>query len=248
MRAEEKNAVAQFLMEIEELILKQERGIEQIKNKQRDRQYIEDLLDVMKASKIGFVEEVSTSKEEKQQELLEILKKIISNDQEYHQIIQEIPNLYFLKKTGLITRKEVLAQKERAEAAINIIIEKCEEYLDTLKDTKDEQRKKDTYRFMESLFDLATKFDDNELVQEISDLNFFQEMVNLVSLPDNTKLDLISYVFEKSNELEKKQDNKTKKNTSYHDLTKFYEEESPLENTEELLDEILGEDTSNSMK
>ncbi len=243
MMTKENTAVEQFLKELERWILQQEKGIEAIKEKRKERKYIEDLLDVLRTSKIGFAIEVSTAKEEKQQEFYHILKKVISDDQEYHRIINEIKNLYYLSELELLDDSFVNPQKETAENAINFIIMKCEDYLKIIEDSKEEERLKEAYRLMESLFTLATKFDDNQLVEEIEDIDFFQEIIMELQLPSTVMLDLVNYVFEKTNELHKKSAKKKKKTNAYQELEDFYDGNS-IENTEELLDELLGEKES----
>lgn len=237
------SSIELFLNELEKWILNQENGIESIKRRKKERKYIKDLLEVLKTSKVGFAKEVYTATKEKQEEFLEIMKKVISNDQQYHQTINQIINLYFLKKEGLIHEEAALPQKEEAEKALNFFIKKCEEYLETVMDKKDEQRLDNLYRFMESLFSIATKFDGNELIEEIEDIDFLQEVLNLMNIPSQTKLDVITYIFNQNNALRHKKENAKRKNSSYRELKRFYQEEE-IENTEELLDEILNNDTS----
>lgn len=243
MKKEQISSIELFLIELEKWILKQENGIESIKRRKKERKYIKDLLEVLKTSKVGFAKEVYTATKEKQEEFLEIMKKVISNDQQYHQTINQIANLYFLKKEGLIHEEAARPQKEEAEKALNMFIKKCEEYLETVVDKKDEQRLDNLYRFMESLFSIATKFDGNELIEEIEDIDFFQEVLNLMNIPPQTKLDVIAYVFNQSNALHHKEESTERKTSSYGELKKFYQEED-IENTEELLDEILNDDTN----
>lgn len=243
MTKEQENSIEQFLNELEKWILKQENGIESVKQRKKERKYVRDLLAVLKTSKVGFAKEVYTAKKEKQQEFMKIMKKVISNDQQYHQILNQIANLYFLEKSDLLYEEAAQPQKETAEKALDVLIEKCNEYLETVVDKKDEQRLENLYRFMESLFSIATKFDGDELIEEIEDLDFFQEVLNLMNLPEHTKLEVISYVFNQSNELHHKEEKPKKKNTSYKDLKRFYEDEE-LETTEELLDEILNDSTN----
>ncbi len=239
--SEETNSIEQFLTELEKWILKQEHGIEHIKENQQERKYIEDLLEVLRTSITGFAIEVYASKDEKKQEFYRILKKVISDDREYHHIVSEIKNLYYLNESGLMDNPIVKPQQDAAESAIETIIQKSERYLWTIKGSKEEERLKELYRFMELLFNLATKFDNNQLVEEIDDIEFFQEIMREIELPSATKLVVITHVFERMNELSKKQNQKKRRKNAYQELEDFYEDNN-MENTEELLDELLGEE------
>ncbi len=231
--------IEQFLSELENHILRQEWAIELKKQQKSEKQYIEDLLIVLKQSKIGFVTELFSSNEEKQKEFQEILKKIISNDREYHRILDELRNLFFLKKAHLLTTPEVAPQKEKAETAIDTIIQKAEEYIQKLDNQNEEISLEDLYQEMEQLFDLAIKFEDEELTGEIEDIDFFEKVLEEMKLSSKAKLDVVSYIFRRSVELAAKKPTKKRPN-SYYELEDFYGE-NQIESTEELLEEMLSE-------
>ena len=240
MMMDQKNAVEQFLEELEQRILNQEKGINYLKEHQKERKYIKDLLEVLQTSKIGLIKEVFTADAEKKEEFYRMMKKVVSNDQEYHQLRNEIKNLYYLEEYGLLNDPFINPQKNTSLEQLDIMMNKCEDYLKRIAEVKEEERLKELHRTMESLFDLATKFDHDKLVEEITDIEFFQEVVRELRLPSSVKLDLISYVFERTNELHKKPEKKRKEKNAYLELERFYEEDV-AENTEELLEELLGE-------
>lgn len=237
MKKEDNQVVEQFLTMLEKLILKQESGIESIKERKRQRRYIKDLLSVLNSFKVGFADEVYHSKKNKQQEFLDILKIVISNDREYHRIVDEILNLYYLKDSGLIDCEEVRPQRDVCEAALDEVIEKCNLYLDTIEDREDDKRIKDLYDYMEKLFEIASCFDDNRLVSEIKDYDFFLEVVRDSHLPESVKLDLVFYIFRRTNDLKEKKEKHQYVNF-YQELEAFYGK-NLSENTDELLDEVF---------
>lgn len=228
----------QFLNELERMILRQENAIEYIQREQKEKQYIEDLLDVLNTSKIGFVIELFSSEEAKQEEFKQMIKKVISNDNEYHQVLNEIINLYYLQKTGLINIEEVTPQIQKALEALSIIIDKGTIFLDTLNIDEDDKKLKELYQTMEKLTDLAMNFNENGLVSEIEDLDFFEELLFKMNLNNKTRLDITSYIFNRSNELSQKKPSVKSNHNAYRELENFYEE-TEVENTEEFLDEIL---------
>lgn len=234
--------IEEFLSELESLILRQERAIELRKEQKSEKRYIQNLLIVLEKNKIGFVRELFTSNEEKQEEFYEILKKVLSNDREYHRIVNELRNLYFLNKEHIIERKEVEPQKRVAEASIDTIIQNAKEYLDFLNRQHEELSIEEIYQSMEQLFDLAICFEENELIREIEDLDFFQNILDQMNLSSSVRLDIVSYVFQRSTELANRRSSQRKRENTYQELEDFYGESS-LESTEELLEEMLGEAT-----
>lgn len=230
----------QFLNELERMILKQEKAIESIKREQKEKQYLEDLLAVLNTSKVGFVLELFSSDEEKQEEFHQIIKKVISNDREYHQILDEINNLIYLQKSKLISRGEVYPQIKKALETLDIITKKGKTYLATLNTDYDDIILDELYQGMEKLINLAISFDENGLVTEIEDLDYFEELLFKMNLNNKTRLEVVSIIFNSSNELAKKTPSSKRQHNAYRELEDFYEE-TKVENTEELLDELLEE-------
>lgn len=238
MKKVEMSPVEQFLNELEKQILRQENIIQTIQEESEEKKYLEDLLEVLKVSKIGLIVELCSAKEERQEEFQRILKKVISNDREFHSILEEINNLFFLEKYHLLDREEVIPQRDRAFLAVDKMIKKIEEFLKKQKNRKEEKYLEELYNYMESLFDVATKFDGNELVEEFDDLDFLEDVINSMNLSPDIKSELVFYLFDKSNELASKPSKTVDKNIPYQELETLYYEDG-LENTEELLDEML---------
>lgn len=242
METRDKQVIKQFLDELEKWLLKQEIIIDSIKEKARQRRYIEDLLTVLKYDKLEFVDVVYSSSEDKKQEFLDILKIVISNDREYHRIASELLNLHYLKEAGLIDSEEVRPQREVGERALDEVIDKCEFYLTTIEDKNDEERINELYHYVESLFDLASSMDEDRLVSEIKDYDFFLEVISELPLPESVKLDFVSYIFKKTNELRARREKNPHVNF-YQELEDFYDKNEG-KNTDELLDEIADASSS----
>jgi len=228
--------VTEFLIKLESSALhaeEEKRELELINNTYK---YVSDLLEVVTASKIAFVEGYFSLKKSQKDEFISLMEKVIPNTEELYSILAEIKNFNFLIISNLLKREEVTPQKAIAIRKIDELISMLKKFQSQINIKKNTKKINELNDFITKIIELGTKFEDDTLIEEIDDIDFLQTILKEISLTTEDELDLLFLIMRKNVDIYTK---KLQKET-----TKEAKEIQALENektTDELLEEMFAE-------
>lgn len=190
----EREIIKKFLEELEQKVLACEERIKLLETDIHDYKYIQDLQEVLTHSKIAFAEGVVTLKEDKKEEFMAVIRKIVREQSLLDKILSETSNLYFLNEAGLMNQNEVAPQRDEANHILEILNQKLEIYKNQLEDDYNKKQLNQTKKFIEKIIELATKFNDDGLEDSIEDIDFLGKILEDINLNDEEKFALLTHV------------------------------------------------------
>jgi len=194
--AKEQTLIEKFLIQLEALALEKEARIASLKEKRKQCQYFQDLMDVLTKSRIGFAEDFEEGRTSQKEEFKKYLNELVDDSSKREAILSEIKNISFLSKQGIINHEEVRAQKETAMKTLDFLIIALREFLEKHPLASTERKIDYLESYLQKIVTLGSCYEDYLEPHEIADIDFFHEVIEKVILSDSEKLTLITYTLE----------------------------------------------------
>ncbi len=191
----EQTIVDKFLIELEQLFSKKEEELNTIESQENDYQAIKDLLDVLSASQMAFVEDFATKREEEKARILELLERIESSKERVQAIVEQIMNYYYLKESGLLEEEFIAPQRKQAEDVLRGLQNDLSSYQQQIHLSDISKKKQNIESYMEKLVLIGDAFTEGELDRPVEDIDFLEAFLNDCSLSDEEKSELLTKIW-----------------------------------------------------